>query len=124
MRTKTVVWIVGSVCVVAILAVALSVGGRQQIAGNYDLFAAGSRTDTSVSVVPKGRTYLFTMKGSAGLEAQYLASRSRANEYVLEGRVDGKVVARYELHAQAGNLVGSAYVLPIGRLDVELRKIK
>lgn len=124
MRTRTVVWMAGAVFAVVILAVALSAGGRHRITGEYDLYIGGVRTETTVSVEPKRRDYVFTMKGNGGMQASFAAPRSRNDQYVLEGRFDGNVVSRYELRVVGNSLVGSALVLPFAPVDVELRKVK
>ena len=88
------------------------------IAGDYLVKVNGTYTGATASIVDNESSYTVTIEGVKDLRKSYEMTKTSDNRFTITEYSGVDKVSEYELRAVKKGLEGTAWVLPVGKIEL------
>jgi hypothetical protein len=125
MRNARAVVIVIVIVLVAALVVYLSVRKKPlDVTGNYRVKVNGELTKTTAMITGDDTGFTLSMSGENELHNTFEMTKTEDNEFTVLAYAGVNKITEYRLRVSKKGLEGTAWVLPVGKIDVVFEKVR
>lgn len=112
-----------TVALVVVIVLAAS-STPTNISGSYVIFANGKESGSTLTVKKAGSSFIFEIRGENGLQMTRKVDRNRQDSYRFDAKAGRDLLAQYEIFVddKADALVGTAWILPVGRIELAFER--
>jgi hypothetical protein len=119
--------VVIAVVVVLVIALVVYLSLRKKpldVTGNYRVRVNGELTKTTALITGDDTGFTVSMTGENELHDTYEMTETRENEFTVLEFAGVNKTAEYRLRVSRKGLEGTAWVLPVGRIEVRFEKVR